>query len=145
MILDTERQKIEPLVLLLLRITVGVIMATHGWEKATNISATATAFTNAGIPYPEISTYLAIAGELFGGLGLLFGLLTPIAAFGIFCVMAVAVFGVHFPNGLLAKNNGFEYPLTLMMVALYFIVRGGGCYSLDTVFSKRCCSKANSL
>lgn len=139
MILHAQREKFEPIVLGLLRIAVGIVMATHGWEKAMNIPATATAFTSAGIPYPEISTYLAITGELFGGLGLLFGLFTPIAALGIFCTMAVAVFHVHWGNGLLAKNNGFEYPLTLMTVALYFIVRGGGSMSLDALFSKRCC------
>ena len=57
--------------------------------------------------------------------------------------MGVAVFHVHFANGLLAKNNGFEYPLTLLVLAVYFIIRGGGCFSLDALVW-RCCKKNNA-
>lgn len=130
------RGKLEPLALTLLRLSTGVIMASHGWDKLQNLSQTIEQFTHMGVP--KIATYLAIAGELGGGLGLLVGLLTPIAAFGIFCTMAVAVLEVHLPNGLFAKDNGFEYPLTLAMVALYFIFRGAGPISLDALF---CCKK----
>lgn len=146
MICQTQREKMAPIALTLLRITVGVIMMVHGWDKLIDIPTYRGFFENMGIPLPGLSVYLAVGGEFFGGLGLIVGLLTPIAAFGVFCTMAVAVFHVHFANGLLAKDNGFEYPLTLMMAALYFIFNGGGCISLDSLLSKKmgCCDKEHT-
>ena len=129
------RGRLEPVALTLLRISTGIIMAAHGWQKFQTLPATIEGFQSMGIP--KAGVYLALAGELAGGLGLIFGLLTPIAAFGVFCTMAVAVIHVHLKSGLFAKDGGFEYPLTLAMVALYFIMRGGGPYSLDALFCKK--------
>lgn len=129
------RGRLEPLALTLLRISTGIIMAAHGWDKLQNLNATVEQFGAMGIP--KAGVYLAIAGELGGGLGLIVGLLTPVAAFGVFCTMAVAVLHVHLKNGLFAKDGGFEYPLTLAMVALYFIMRGAGPISLDGIFCKK--------
>ncbi|MCC6272072.1 MAG: DoxX family protein [Deltaproteobacteria bacterium] len=129
------RGRLESLALTLLRISTGIIMAAHGWDKLQNLNATVEQFGAMGIP--KAGVYLAIAGELGGGLGLIVGLLTPIAAFGVFCTMAVAILHVHLKNGLFAKDGGFEYPLTLAMVALYFIMRGAGPISLDGIFCKK--------
>ncbi len=129
------RSRLEPLALTLLRISTGIIMAAHGWDKLQNLNATVEQFGAMGIP--KAGVYLAIAGELGGGLGLIVGLLTPVAAFGVFCTMAVAILHVHLKNGLFAKDGGFEYPLTLAMVALYFIMRGAGPVSLDALFCRK--------
>jgi len=137
MVFAGVRNRLEPLALTLLRIFVGVVMTVHGWDKIQHFDATLQAFTGMGLPMPKIMTILAIGGEFLGGLGLLVGLLTPLAAFGVFCVMATAVFQVHFSKGLLAKDGGFEYPGTLMFVALYFIIRGAGPISLDGLFCRK--------
>jgi putative oxidoreductase len=121
----------------LLRVGVGVIMVTHGWLKLTDIAATQRSFADIGIPVPAISAYLAVAGELLGGLGLIVGLLTPIASFGVLATMVVAIGFVHLRHGLLAHNGGFEYPLTLALVALHFIARGAGPISLDAWLAHR--------
>jgi putative oxidoreductase len=121
----------------LLRVVVGVIMVAHGWQKLTALHSTQEAFAGMGIPAPNISAYLAIAGELFGGLGLLVGLLTPVAALGVGCVMVVAIAMVHWSHGLMAQNNGFEYPLTLLVAAVFFVIHGGGPFSLDAYLSRR--------
>lgn len=144
MILQNLRNRFEPIALTLLRISTGIIMTAHGWEKMMAISSVVETFQKLGIPNPEIAVYLAIAGEFFGGLGLLVGLLTPLAASGIFCTMVIAVFQVHGPNGLLAKNNGFEYPLTLLLVSLFFMIKGGGPFSLDALCFKKCCKKEST-
>lgn len=138
MFLENARKKLAPLAITLLRISTGVIMSVHGWQKLTNISGVTENFGEMGFPAPEIMTYLAVGGEFLGGLGLIVGLLTPIAAFGIACVMAVAILKVHWSSGLLAQNNGFEYPLTLFVVALFFIINGAGPISLDNLFCGRC-------
>ncbi|HCU25167.1 MAG TPA: hypothetical protein DF383_09120 [Deltaproteobacteria bacterium] len=129
------RSAMTSLALTLLRIGTGIIMATHGWLKLQNFSQTVENFAGMGIP--KIGVYLAIAGELGGGLGLIFGLLTPLAAFGILCVMVTAIYNVHLSNGLLAKDGGFEYPMTLGLVALFFIFRGAGPISVDALFCRK--------
>ena len=118
-----------------LRIVVGIILATHGAMKLSDIPGTVQSFAHLGIPYPAYAVYLAIAGEFLGGIGLAVGLLTRVAALGILCSMAVAIGYVHMGHGLIGKNGGWEYPLTLALVALFFITRGAGAVSLDALFS----------
>jgi putative oxidoreductase len=115
----------------ILRVIAGIIMAAHGWQKLTGFEQWKAAVVDMGIPFPAVSAPLAVAGELAGGLGLLVGLLTPIAAFGVLSTMAVAIVTVHLPHGLFAKNNGYEYPLLMLCVAMFFMLRGAGPISLD--------------
>ena len=46
-------------------------------------------------------------------------------------MMAVAIFQVHLGNGFFWTDGGFEYPLMWGLVALSFVIRGGGRLSLD--------------
>lgn len=131
------RKQARALALTLMRVTVGVIMATHGFMKLTDLAGTQVQLANLSVPNPELAAYLAIAGELLGGLGLIVGLLTPIAALGPMCTMVVAIVFVHLENGLFARRGGFEYPLTILVTSLYIAVRGGGPYSLDAWLAKR--------
>lgn len=135
--------KICPYSWTILRVVVGFIMAAHGWQKVQDVGAFAGNLEQMGFPLPLFNAYLATAGELLGGLGLMLGLITRLAAFGVFATMAVAVFGVHLPNGLFAKDGGFEYPITLLVVALFFMANGAGPYSLDNIVCKKlsCCQK----
>jgi putative oxidoreductase len=132
-----SRLRLRTYALTLLRITVGLVMVTHGWMKMTDIAGTQRGFAQIGIPFSELAAYLAAAGEFLGGLGLIVGLLTPIAAFGVLAVMLVAIFSVHWRNGLLAQQGGFEYPLVLAAVALFFMLRGAGPVSLDAWLARR--------
>lgn len=132
-----SRLRLRTYALTLLRATVGVIMATHGWMKLTDIAGTQRGFEQIGIPLPGVAAYLATVAEFLGGLGLIVGLLTPIAAFGVLVVMLVAIFAVHWPNGLLAQRGGFEYPLVLAAVALFFMLRGAGPLSMDAWLARR--------
>jgi len=120
-----------------LRGVAGIIMTVHGAMKLLDIPGTAQQLTQLGIPYPQYAVYLAIAGEFLGGLGLLLGILTRIAALGTLSSMAVAIGYVHFGHGLLAKNGGWEYPLVLALVSLYFVTHGAGPFSVDAWFTRR--------
>lgn len=145
--------KICPYSWTILRVVVGVIMTVHGWQKMQDVTAWAGNLAQMGIPLPELSAYLSIAGEFLGGLGLILGLFTPLAAFGVAATMAVAIYTVHLFDvngsfkGLLAQNGGFEYPLTLFAVAVFFMANGGGPFSLDALLGKKlsCCQKDNAL
>lgn len=134
--LTTLRQKALPTALTLFRVTVGIVMVAHGWSKLTDVDAWVGNLEGMGVPAPEIAVWLAIAGELGGGLGLIVGLLTPVAALGVFFAMLTAILSVHIDNGLMAKDGGFEYPLTVMMAAAFFVARGGGPFSLDALVAK---------
>jgi putative oxidoreductase len=75
--------------------------------------------------------------ESLGSLGLLTGLLTRIAAFGIAVNMVVAVFMMHLQNGFFMnwfgnqKGEGIEYHILVVAIALALMIRGGGKWSID--------------
>ena len=80
---------------LILRITLAVVIFPHGaqkvlgWFGGHGFKGTMKFFTDSGIP--AVLALLAIVAEFLGPFGLAFGLLTRIAAFGIACVMLVAI------------------------------------------------------
>jgi putative oxidoreductase len=134
---------VEPLGLLLLRLSLGSIFIIHGSQKLLGafgghgLTATFKSFEeNLGIP--PVFTILAIIAEFGGGIGVLFGLLTRLSAFGIAMTMIVAIVKVHWENGfflnlycLPGKGHGFEYSLALLGMALALVFLGGGKWAVD--------------
>jgi putative oxidoreductase len=126
---------------LILRVTLAVVMFPHGaqkvfgWFGGHGFKGTMKSFTGSGIP--TVFALLAIAAESLGPLGLAVGLLTRVAAFGIACVMLVAIVTVHWPNGFFMnwegnqKGEGFEYHLLALAMAISLIIIGAGAWSLD--------------
>jgi putative oxidoreductase len=126
---------------LLLRITLALVMFPHGAQKALGwfgghgFKGTLKYFTGSGIP--AMFALLAIAAEFLGPLGLAFGLLTRVAAFGIACVMLVAIVTVHWQHGFFInwygnqKGEGIEYHLLVLGIAITLMIIGAGAWSLD--------------
>jgi putative oxidoreductase len=107
-----------------------------GWFGGYGFSGTMAFFTKMmGIPAPL--AFLAILAEFLGGLGLIFGLLSRIAAFGIGVNMLVAIAMLHGQFGFFAnwsgtqKGEGFEFHLLVIAMVLAIIIRGAGALSLD--------------
>ena len=129
------------LVPLILRLALAIVIFPHGaqkllgWFGGYGFKGTMGYFTSSGIPAPL--GLLAIVAEFFGSLGLAVGLLTRVAAFGIGCVMVVAIYKVHVPNGFFMnwygnqKGEGFEYHLLTFGLCLALIIGGAGLWSLD--------------
>ncbi len=121
----------------LIRITAGLLLMPHGAQKlfglfgGGGIPGTAGFFAQIGIEPALLAAVLAGLTEFVGGLFLALGLLTRPAALAISVLMAVAIFQVHLANGFFWLSAGFEYPLFWGLVALGFVLRGGGRYSLD--------------
>ena len=123
----------------LLRLTLGIVMFPHGaqkmlgWFGGNGFSGTMGFFTSQGIP--AVFALLAILAEFAGSLGLVSGLLTRIAAFGIAMNMLVAILTVHLSNGFFMnwfgnqKGEGFEYHLLALGIAIAVIIRGAGAAS----------------
>jgi len=91
---------------------------------------------------PAVFAFLAICAEFFGSLGLIFGFLTRIAAFGIAVNMIVAVLMVHIHVGFFVnwfgnqKGEGFEYHLLALALAIPVMIRGAGAVSVDRALSR---------
>ncbi len=130
---------------LVLRVMLGVVMFPHGaqkvlgWFGGYGLSGTLNYFTGTmGIPLAF--AVLAIAAEFLGSIGLIVGLVTRLAAFGIACNMAVAIFMVHLPNGFFMNwsgkqaGEGFEFHLLAIAIALALMIKGGGRWSMDRLF-----------
>jgi len=129
-------------VLTILRVVLGVVIFAHGaqkmlgWFGGYGFSGTMGWFTKMlGVPAPL--AFLAICAEFFGGLGLILGLLSRIAALGIGVNMLVAVAMLHWQFGLFAnwsgtqKGEGFEFHLLALAIVIAIMVRGAGPLSLD--------------
>lgn len=124
--------------LLLVRLIFGYGMMMHGWGK---IQAPFT-WMGEGAPVPGFLQLLAAVSEFGGGLALILGLLTPLAAFGIFCTMMFAIFGYHLREGhpFFSATGGPSYEMGALYLggALLMLFTGPGSLSLDAwLFGKR--------
>ena len=130
------------LTLTLARVILALVFLGHGtqkmfgWFGGLGFSRTLEVFDQTmGIPAPL--TVMAMVAEVFGGLGLLVGLLTRVAAAGVLVVMIVAPLA----NGLYVRffmnwqgrnpGEGFEYHLLAIALILVVLVQGAGALSLD--------------
>ncbi len=130
----------------ILRLVLGVIFFAHGaqkmlgWFGGFGYTATMGFFTT-GMHIPAPIAFLAIAAEFFGGIGLILGLLTRVAAFGITVNMLVAIFTVHLPFGLFAnwsgqqKGEGYEFHLLVLAITTFLMIKGAGAFSADRAIS----------
>ena len=133
-------------VLTVVRLVLGVVFFAHGsqkmlgWFGGYGFSGTMGFFEHNGIP--AVFAFLAIAAEFFGGIGLLLGLLSRVAAFGITCNMLVAIATLHHRFGLFMnwtgqqKGEGFEFHLLVLAVTFLIMARGAGALSIDRLLSR---------
>ena len=124
------------------RVLLGIIFFGHGaqkmlgWYGGQGLTNSMRTFTE-HLHLPSTLAFLVIAGEFFGGLGLIVGLFSRIAAVFIALTMVGAIATVHFRFGLFLnwfgnqKGHGIEYHLLAIALALVVIVKGAGAFSLD--------------
>lgn len=128
---------------LALRVPVGIIFAAHGaqklfgWFGGYGLEGTAGWMESIGLAPGLLMALLAGAAEFFGGLALVFGLLTRPAAFALSIAMLVAIFSVHFTNGLFMSNNGYEFGLALLAASVSLLLSGAGKASVDALIAKK--------
>jgi putative oxidoreductase len=123
--------RLQPLGLLALRLVLGVIMIAHGYPKVFGgLSEHVHHVSNLGLP--GWLAYLSAGAEFFGGILVIAGLFTRCAALAILINMAVAIWKVHWKNGLLGQG-GYQFPLSLTAIAFALILFGGGPIALDHI------------
>ncbi len=130
----------------ILRLMLGVVFFAHGAQKMLGwfggFGFTGTMHLFTGVMHiPAPLAFLAIAAEFFGGVGLIFGFLTRIAAFGIGVNMLVAIMTVHHAFGFFMnwtgtqKGEGFEFHLLVLAIVAFLVIRGAGAFSVDRLLS----------
>ena len=124
------------------RLTLGIIFFAHGsqkllgWFGGSGWSGTIQFFEQSGVP--AFLAILLIITEFFGGIAIILGFFTRLAALGLTVAMIVAIYKVHLQNGFFLNwfnvpnmGHGIEYSLALIGLSLSLLVWGAGNLSVD--------------
>ena len=143
--------------LLAIRITTGVIFAAHGYAKLFGgegktvhpqaqqylgegfaqavarggPSNFARGLERMGVPAPRFMAFVVGGTEFVGGLMLVFGLLTRLAALGLAVNMLFAIKLAHWKQGLIGSASGYMYALSMLGSMLGLLFLGAGAVSAD--------------
>lgn len=129
--------------LLILRVTIGLILAAHGaqklfgWWGGPGMNGWTGAMTRMRIRPAAPWAWISALGELLGGLGLAVGLLTPLPSLAIAGSMVVAIALVHWPRGFWVSKGGYEFNLSILAACAAIALTGSGSYSLDAALGIR--------
>jgi putative oxidoreductase len=126
-----------------LRIPIGITFIAHGAQKlfgafgGYGLEGTGQWMASIGLEPGYFMALMAGSAEFFGGLFILLGLLTRPAALVLALTMLVAIFSVHFANGLFMANNGYEFGLALLAASVSLVFSGAGKLALDSLIAKK--------
>ena len=109
---------------LLLRLMVGVVFITSGWRHLKDPE-----IRSKSIGMSKNSTIFLGAGEVLGSLGIMFGVLTQLAAFGLILILFGAIYKKIFEWHISfwgEKTSGWHYDLMLIIMNLVIMFTDGG-------------------
>jgi putative oxidoreductase len=136
-------------ILLLCRLFWGALFVAAGWEKLSNIPHFAQLLETYHFPAPTLMAYLAACSEFFGGLCLLFGFASRLAAIPLIITMLTAYSTVHvealksfFKNPSLFTA---EAPFNFLLTALLVLAFGPGRFSIDYMLEKWLFSRSEDI
>jgi putative oxidoreductase len=121
-------RQFSDIALLLLRVLVGAIYATSGWDHLSDPEG-----RSKSIGMSKGFTIFLGWAELAGGLGMILGVLTQLAALGLILVMLGAIYKKIFlwNTGFWGKGSqGWHYELMLVLINIVIIAMNGGRYVL---------------
>jgi putative oxidoreductase len=122
---------------LLVRLSLGAVFITSGWGKLHNLGQVTGFFTELGIPFPGFNATLASSTELIGGVLILLGLFTRLAAIPLIFTMLVAIATAKRPeiDGVATLLGFIEF--TYIAGFAWLLVSGAGRLSLDALLFGR--------
>jgi putative oxidoreductase len=122
----------------IIRIVTGIVFAAHGGQKlfVYGFAGVTGAFAKMGVPMPGLMGPFIALLEFFGGIALIIGLLTRLAALGLAFDMLGAILLVHLAGGFFLPA-GYEFALTLFAASLALAVGGPGSLSVDAALARR--------
>lgn len=122
----------------ILRIITGIVFVAHGAQKVFvyGFAGVGGAFAQMGVPMPAVMGPVIGLIELLGGVALIVGLFTRIAALALACDMLGAILLVHAAGGFFLPA-GLEFVLMLFGAALTILFAGPGALSVDGALASR--------
>jgi putative oxidoreductase len=135
----TQHAALNRWVPLILQVFLGLIFMAHGAQKlfgafgGPGMTGFTAFITRIGLTPPVFWAWVVAIVEFFGGLCILLGLFTRVAALLIIADMIGAIVTVNWKIGFFWTKGGLEFPLTLAVIALTLILTGPGFVSLDRV------------
>lgn len=116
------------------RLAFGSVLLSHGLLKAFVFTVPGTVGYFSGLGLPAIAAYLTIFGELAGGLAILSGFYTRLAAI-LSMPLLIGATAVHSGNGWVFSNEGggWEFPLFLVVIATVVAIQGSGAYAIGRI------------
>ncbi|MFB0980349.1 MAG: DoxX family protein [Alteromonadaceae bacterium] len=128
---------------LALRIPAAIIFIAHGaqklfaWFGGYGLEGTGQWMASIGLEPGYQMALIAGSAEFFGGIALLIGLMVRPAALVLAVTMLVAIYSVHFVNGLFMSANGYEFGLALLAISVSLVISGAGKFSVDNLLKKK--------
>ncbi|NQZ87984.1 MAG: DoxX family protein [Saccharospirillaceae bacterium] len=122
---------------LALRIPAAIIFIAHGaqklfaWFGGYGLEGTGQWMASIGLEPGYQMALMAGSVEFFGGIALLMGLMVRPVALMLAVTMLVAIYSVHFVNGLFMSANGYEFALALLAISVSLVISGAGKFSVD--------------
>lgn len=120
--------------LLAIRIALGLILVSHGWPKLRSISVAADMMREMGFRPARVWATVVGSVEFFGGLLIIFGLFTQVAALVLAAEFVVIVARKRFGGGATRGLRGYEFELLILAASVLLTTVGGGSASLDETF-----------
>ena len=124
---------LEDLAHLVLRVSVSILIMTHGWGKLSNFAVKAESFPDPIGLGPQLSLVLTIGAEFFAAIFIIFGLFTRLASLSLVVLMTVIVFVFHGDDPFKSKELGLLYGI----VFLSLMISGSRKWSLDDFLHRR--------
>jgi putative oxidoreductase len=119
------------------RVLLGVVFIQSGWGKLHNLDGTAENFAGWHIPFPHFNAVLASGTEFLGGLAILLGLGTRLAAVPLIVVMGVAILTAKWPQ----KEDWTDFfgwdETAYAVMFLWLAIAGAGKASIDHFLGKK--------
>ena len=126
--------RLQPLALFFMRLALGAILVAHGYPKVFGgLHHHAQMVASLGLP--AWLGYVSAFTEFFGGLLILVGFFTRVAALAVFIDLLVAIWKVHLHNGLVGTPDrpGYEFALAAAALGFALVFFGGGPIAIDHV------------
>ena len=122
--------------ILVLRLGIGIMFVAHGLQMAfglfggPGVNGFSKMLSGLGFIWPALWSYLASYTVLIGGLFLILGIQTRIAAILLLIFILTAAVKVHLSKGFFLSNGGFEYTFVIAAACLALILLGAGKYNI---------------
>ena len=130
-------QKLEWIGPLAVRVTLGIVFVTTGWGKLHSLDDVTRYFASLGIPTPHAQAVLVSLVEFVGGLMLVVGFSTRIAATFLVGVMTVAIWTAKIPDVHGIADLAGTVEVAYLVACVWLLVSGGGSVSIDRFLARR--------